>query len=390
MPETERSGRYLSLLERQRIATLRERGLSVRAIAARLGRAPSTISRELRRNILAHDGGVYDGDLAHARAHQRLRRPRTGRLLRDAQLRAEVQAKLELEWSPEQIAAHLRRAWPDRPEWHLCHETIYQALYQGGKGGLSRTLTKKLRTGRPLRKRRRRAHQRTPRFVAPALLIDHRPEAADRRERIGDWEGDLIIGRSSRSAIATLVDRTSRFVRLVPLPNGHGAEAVRDGLIDLLQRLPEAARLTLTWDQGAEMACHHQIEPYLSEGAFLAHPASPWQHGTNENTNGLLRQYFPKRTDLSVHTLDDLRDGFLLAGRYTLLDHGHALQRLLPMAQEQNVDMVVGGPYSSGILASGAHFEYQQAPLATIERVGKLKALAEKHGISITDIGASR
>lgn len=307
LPESERSGRYLSLLERQRIATLRERGLSVRAIAARLGRAPSTISRELRRNTLAHDGGVYDGDLAHARAHQRLRRPRTGRLLRDAQLRAEVQAKLELEWSPEQIAAHLRRAWPDRPEWHLCHETIYQALYQGGKGGLSRTLTKKLRTGRPLRKRRRRAHQRTPRFVAPALLIDHRPEAADRRERIGDWEGDLIIGRSSRSAIATLVDRTSRFVRLVPLPNGHGAEAVRDGLIDLLQRLPEAARLTLTWDQGAEMACHHQIEPYLSEGVFLAHPASPWQRGTNENANGLLRQHFPKRTDLSVHTLDDLR-----------------------------------------------------------------------------------
>ncbi|MEJ8652799.1 helix-turn-helix domain-containing protein [Streptomyces sp. MS1.AVA.3] len=142
LPETERSGRSLSLPERQRIATLRERGLSVRAIAARLGRAPSTISRELRRNTLARDGGVYDGDLAHARAHQRLRRPKTGRLLRDAHLRAEVQAKLELEWSPERIAAHLRRPWPDRPEWHLCHETIYQALYQGGKGGLSRTLTK--------------------------------------------------------------------------------------------------------------------------------------------------------------------------------------------------------------------------------------------------------
>ncbi|WP_423247462.1 IS30 family transposase [Streptomyces decoyicus] len=143
-----------------------------------------------------------------------------------------------------------------------------------------------MRTGRPLRKRRRQAYQRTPRFVAPALLIDHRPEAADRRERIGDWEGDLITGCSSRSAIAMLVDRTSRYVRLFPPIDGHGAEAVRDGLIDLLYRLPEAARLTLTWDQGAEMACHHQSAPNLREGVFLAHPASPWQRGTNENTNG--------------------------------------------------------------------------------------------------------
>jgi IS30 family transposase len=189
LAETARSGRYLSLLERQRIASLRAQALGVRAIAERLGRSPSTISRELRRNTLGHDQGVYDGDLAHARAGQRARRPRRGRLLQDEALRIEVQAKLELEWSPEQIAAYLRRSWPHRPGWHVCHETIYQALYHGGKGGLNRQLTRRLRTGRPLRKRRRRTDRRHPRFLAPALLIDHRPSADEHRSRVGDWEG---------------------------------------------------------------------------------------------------------------------------------------------------------------------------------------------------------
>ncbi|WP_433436130.1 IS30 family transposase [Nonomuraea sp. CA-141351] len=307
LAESARSSRFLSLLERQRIATLRAQGLGVRAIADRLGRSPSTISRELRRNTLPHDRGVYDGDLAHARARQRAQRPRQGRLLEDEELRAEVQAKLELDWSPEQIAAYLRSAWPDRPNWHVCHETIYQALYHGGKGGLSRSLTRRLRTGRPLRKRRRRPDQRQPRFIAPALLIDHRPAVVELRHRVGDWEGDLITGRLNQSAIATLVDRKSRYLRLVQLPARHDAQAVRDGLIAVLDGLPPAVRLTLTWDQGAEMACHDQIAPYLSEGVFFAHPGSPWQRGTNENANGLLRQYFPKRTDLSAHTEADLR-----------------------------------------------------------------------------------
>ena len=279
----------------------------MRAIAARLGRSPSTVSRELRRNLRPHDRGSYDGDLAHARARERARRPRRGRLLADAGLRAEVQAKLELEWGPEQIAAHLRRAYPDRPAWHVCHETTYQALYHGGKGGLSRQLTKKLRTGRPLRKRRRRPDQRQGRFIAPAVLIDLRSPEALQRERLGDWEGDLIIGRSSQSAIGTLVDRASRYVRLIHVPGSHDAQALRDALTSVLASLPEAARLTLTWDQGSEMALHDQIAPLLREGVFFAHPASPWQRGTNENTNGLLRQYFPKRTDLSVHTAADLR-----------------------------------------------------------------------------------
>lgn len=306
LAESARSDRYLSLLERQRIATLRGQGLGVREIARRLGRSPSTISRELRRNTSAHDRG-YDGDLAHARARQRMRRPRRGRVLQDAGLRAEIQARLEQEWSPEQIAAHLRRCFPDRPDWHVCHETIYQAIYHGGRGGLSRRLTAKLRTGRALRRRRRRPDQRRVRFVAPAVLIEHRPPAAEQRVRVGDWEGDLITGRLNRSAIGTLVDRTSRYLRLIPLPTGHAAEHLRDGLLATFADIPPDARWTLTWDQGAEMALHHQVAPLFREGVFFAHPASPWQRGTNENTNGLLRQYFPKGTDLSLHGVEDLR-----------------------------------------------------------------------------------
>jgi len=301
-----RSQRYLSLLERQRIATLRRDGLGVREIAEQLGRSPSTISRELRRNTAEHDRG-YDGDLAHARARERLRRPRRGRLLIDQQLRELVEAKLELEWSPEQIAAWLRVAFPDQPQWHVCHETIYQALYLGGRGGLRRQLTKRLRTGRPLRKRRRRADRRQTRFVTPGRLIDQRPGIVLRRERIGDWEGDLIVGRGNRSAIATLVDRHSRYVHLVALPRGHDAAAVRDALIAAFARLPGDALHTLTWDQGSELAHHKEIGEHLGQGVFFAYPASPWLRGTNENTNGLLRQYFPKGSDLSVHSGEELQ-----------------------------------------------------------------------------------
>lgn len=290
--ESARSNRYLSLLERQRIATLRGQGVGMREIARRIGRAASTVSRELRRNLLRHDYNVYDADLAHARARQRARRQRSTRLIRDPELRRLVQAKLELEWSPEQIAAHLRVAHPGRRDWHLCHETIYQGLYHGGKGGLSRELTRRLRTGRPLRKRRRRAHQRRIRFIAPAVLIDQRPVAVEGRGRIGDWEGDLIVGRMSRSAIGTLVERSSRYLRLIHLPHGHSASQLHAALVVALSGLAPHARLTLTWDQGSEMAHHHLLIEQFREGIFFAHPASPWQRGTNENTNGLLRQYF--------------------------------------------------------------------------------------------------
>lgn len=300
-------GRYLSRLERQRIATLRARGLGVREIARRLGRSPSTVSRELHRNVRPHDGGVYDADLAHARAQERARRDRAGRLATDQELRQVVQDKLELEWSPEQIAAWLRLTYPDRPSWHVCHETIYQAIYHGGKGGLSRQLTKRLRTGRPLRKRRRRANERTPRFVAPAVLIDRRPTVVETRTRLGDWEGDLITGRANQSAIGTLVDRASRYVKLIHLPGGRSAQALRDALALALWDLPPEIRRTLTWDQGSEMACHDQIANLFSDGVFFAYPGRPWERPSNENTNGLLRQYFPKRTNLSIHCPADLR-----------------------------------------------------------------------------------
>ena len=307
LPESERGDRYLSLVERKRIATLRERGHGVREIARRVKRAPSTISRELRRNLAVHDDGVYDADLAHSRARARRLRPRRGRLVDDAELRAVVQERLELEWSPEQIAAWLRDTYPDRPDWHVCHETIYQALYHGGQRGLSRQLTAKLRTGRPLRKRRRRSDERSPRFVAPALLIDQRPDVVEQRTRIGDWEGDLITGRVNRSAIGTLVDRTSRYVRLIHLPDGRRADHLHVGLVRAMCDLPAEARRTLTWDQGSEMACHDQLAELFVDGVFFAYPGRPWERPLNENTNGLLRQYFPKRTDLSVHSAADLR-----------------------------------------------------------------------------------
>ena len=304
----EKSSRYLSLLERQRIAALRARGESIRAIAYVLGRAPSTISRELRRNTSRHDRGGYDGDLAHARARGRATRSKPGKLQVDAELRAAIQGRLLLEWSPEQIAAWLRREHPDRAEWHLCHETIYQALYTPAKSGLSRELTTRLRTGRPLRRRRRRAQARMPRFKAPALLIDQRPPIVEDRSRVGDWEGDLIIGRRGGSAIGTLVDRHSRKVMLVHLPHGHDAEHVRDALRTVFSRLDPRERKTLTWDQGSEMVSHDGVADLFSQGIFFAYPGAPWQRPTNENTNRLLRQYFPKRSDLSVHDAAALRE----------------------------------------------------------------------------------
>ena len=238
LEDAARSHRYLSLLERQRIATLRGQGLGVREIARRLDRAPSTVSRELVRNMLCHDGDRYDGDLAHARARDRTRRPRGSRLLADGELAQVVQDKLKLEWSPQQIAAHLRLTYPERPTWHVCHETIYQALYNGSSG-LSRTLTPRLRTGRPLRKRRRRPDRCKIRFVVPSVLIEHRPAIVAERSRVGDWEGDLIVGRMSRSAIGTLVDRTTRYVRLVHLPHGHSADQLVTGMLTAMGDLPE-------------------------------------------------------------------------------------------------------------------------------------------------------
>jgi IS30 family transposase len=269
-------------------------------IARRLGRAPSTISRELVRNRAAHDRGGDDGDLAHARARERARRPKRARLAVDTQLRSIVADKLAQEWSPEQITTFLRDQFPDRPGWHICPETIYQALYLPARGGLTRDLTHKLRTGRSMRRRRRRPDARRVRF-ATGTPIAQRPLEVLVRNRPGHWEGDLIVGRGNRSAIGTLVERHSRYTRLVHSPAGHDADSVYVALSRLLLSLPDPLGLTLTWDQGGEMARHSEIARLLSGGVYFTDPASPWQRGTNENTNGLLRQYFPKGTDLAVH-----------------------------------------------------------------------------------------
>ncbi len=301
LDDEQHSGRYLSRLERQRIAALSERGHGVREIARRLDRAPSTVSRELVRNRAPHDRGGYDGDLAHARARERARRPKPARLATDTALRSVVSRKLDLEWSPEQIATFLRDQFPDQPGWHVCPETIYQALYLPGRGALSRELTRKLRTGRSMRRRRRRPDARRVRFATPGSSIAERPLEVLARDRPGHWEGDLIVGRGNRSAIGTLVERHSRYTRLVHLPDGHDADSVYLALTQVLLSLPGSLRLTLTWDQGGEMARHGDIARLLTGGIYFADPASPWQRATNENTNGLLRQYFPKRTDLTVH-----------------------------------------------------------------------------------------
>jgi IS30 family transposase len=238
--------------------------------------------------------------LAHARARARGSRLRPGKLQIDEDLREVVQERLSLDWSPEQIAAWIRREYADRPEWHVCHETIYQGLYSPSRSGLSRELTRHLRSGRPLRKRRRSPHVRTPRFRAQARLIDDRPQVAGHRVRVGDWEGDLTVGRLGATAIGTLVDRSSRLVRLVHLPAGRDASEMSRALRRVFQPMPPTARRTLTWDQGSEMSSHDTMADLFDEGIYFAHAGAPWQRGTNENTNGLLRHYFPKGTDLSV------------------------------------------------------------------------------------------
>ena len=251
-----------------------------------------------------HDRGKYDAVLAHARSREKAKRARGGLIGRDAALRDLVQEKLTLDWSPEQISFWLRDTHPQKKSWHVCHETIYQAVYWPRNSGLTRKLTTHLRTGRPLRKRRRRPEVRMPRFIAPATLIDHRPAVVEERSRWGDWEGDLIIGSKSRSAIGTLVERKSGYVMLLHLPDTHTAVDVNVALTTVMSQLPPYLRRTLTWDQGSEMANHDKIASLFDDGVFFAHPGKPWQRGSNENMNGLLRQYFRKHSDLSIHSAE--------------------------------------------------------------------------------------
>jgi len=296
--------RYLSLLEREELRDLHRSGMSIRAIASTMGRSPSTISRELRRNTISERG--YLPHTAHRLSVQRRYRPRRPKLVENDELRDYVQAKLRKRWSPEQIAHRLRKEFPDSPEMHVSTETIYQAIYVHLHGTLKREMARNLRRGRSTRKPRSDPNSRRPRFVDPMTSINDRPVEVEDRLVPGHWEGDLIIGAVGGSAIATLVERSSRYVLLGHLGKERGADAVRDSLIETVSGLPASLRNTLTWDQGAEMAEHRAFSIAADMDVYFCEPASPWQRGTNENTNGLLRQYFPKGTDLSTHDRDAL------------------------------------------------------------------------------------
>jgi IS30 family transposase len=347
------SGRYLSFAEREEIALLRAQSCSMQEVARRLGRAASTISRELRRNAATRSGGLeYRATTAQWHAERAARRPKPAKLALKAALRTYVEERLAgvivapsgaavpgpavswngrrhgprkdrqwaRAWSPEQIARRLPVDFPDDETMRISHEAIYQALFVQGRGALRRELTACLRTGRVLRTPRARTRGRGKTFISPEIMISKRPAEATDRAVPGHWEGDLIVGLGS-SAIGTLVERTTRFTLLLHLPPmighearvkngpalaGHGAEAVRDAITRSIITLPEALRRSLTWDQGAEMAQHASLKIDAGVQVYFCDPHSPWQRGTNENTNGLLRQYFPKGTDLSAHSAEEI------------------------------------------------------------------------------------
>ncbi|XVQ16255.1 IS30 family transposase [Spirillospora sp. CA-255316] len=305
--EARGTGRYLGEDERIHIADRLREKAGVRTIAAELGRSPSTISREIRRNRhpTSHQ---YRPHAAQARARARRPRPKGGKIANNPRLREVIQDRLGMKWSPEQISRSLRLRYPDQPEMQVSHETIYQALYVQGRGELRRELTRALRTGRALRRPRRQPGQRIPRFPQPMVMISERPAEAADRAVPGHWEGDLIIGKNQASQIGTLVERATRYVMLVHLPGARDSATVRDALIDTIGTLPAHLRRSLTWDQGSEMGLHHDFSMATDMPVYFCDPSSPWQRGSNENTNGLLRQYFPKGTDLAVHGREHLDD----------------------------------------------------------------------------------
>jgi IS30 family transposase len=287
-------GRYLSFAEREEIAVGRAAGESVRRIAARIGRSPSTVSRELSRNSVR---GRYRASAAQIAATGRASRPKPAKLATNSALRARVEADLARRRSPEQIAGRLRRDFPDQPEMQVSAETIYQSLYVQSRGALKQELTRCLRTGRALRHPSRKVGQRKNRIPNMINIAERPPEASDRAVP-GSWEGDLIIGAGNRSAIGTLVERSSNYTMLVPLPDGYKPEQVAPALSRKIQQLPEQLRVALTWDQGPEMRDWEKVRIATGIEIFFCDPKSPWQRGINENTNGLLRQYFPKGTEL--------------------------------------------------------------------------------------------
>jgi IS30 family transposase len=349
------SSRHLTFAEREDIALELAKGRPIRSIARKLGRSPSTISREVRRNAATRSGALdYRATTAQWHADRAGQRPKRCKLLINPALRNYVQERLagmittrsgvplagphvqwkgrravhrqhrrwSTAWSPEQIARRLRLDFPEDPTMRISHEAIYQALYIQGRGALRRELSACLRSGRALRMPRERVRTRGKSFIGDAVLISQRPPEATDRAVPGHWEGDLILGLQS-SAIGTLVERTTRYTMLLHLPRmvgyqsgtsvkngparaGHGAYAVREAITRSIQSFPEQLRQSLTWDQGAEMAQHAALKIDTGLQIYFCDPQSPWQRGTNENTNGLLRQYFPKGTDLSQYTADAL------------------------------------------------------------------------------------
>lgn len=300
----EPGGRSLTLADREEIAIGIERGWSFTEIGESIGRDKSVVSREVARN--SNRDGSYRAVSAHRRAWERAGRPKPAKLESNAELRAWVIGKLQLQWSPQQISARLKVEFSERPEMRVSHETIYQAVYVQAKGELRAEIMHALRTGRTSRKE----HGRVPgnaRHIPDKVMISERPPEAEDRAVPGHWEGDLIMGARNQSAIGTLVERTSRHVLLLHLPKVRDVVGVRDAMIEAIRSLPNVMRRSVTWDQGIEMKAHAQITMATDLAVYFCDPRSPWQRGTNENTNGLLRQYFPKGTDLSIHSPEDLR-----------------------------------------------------------------------------------
>jgi IS30 family transposase len=302
----EPSGRYLSFGEREEIAVLRGR-VSIREIARRLGRSASTVSRELARNTAGRK--PYRATSAQSQADRRARRPKVGKLAACPQLARYVEEMTEgiERYSPAQVAARLRVDYPDDERMRISHEGIYRSIYLQSRGELKREVKSCLRTGRVLRKPRRGPGERRER-IKDMVMISERPAEADDRAVPGFWEGDLILGANNNSAIGTLVERTTRFTMLLHLDGDHGAVTVRDAIITAMMTLPAQLRRSLTWDQGIELARHAEITIATNLAVYFCDPAAPWQRGTNENTNGLIRQYYPKGTDLSVHSATDLAE----------------------------------------------------------------------------------
>ena len=323
VPEEKSRARYLSICEREEIFAGVERGESIRRIAQLLSRAPSTVLRELRKNMYhqlyrgrsrlrANPVGKrrtrswrYRPSVAHEKAKLRASRPKTAKLVTNPMLRELVQAKLVKKLSPEQISRHLRKQFPDDAEMQVSHETIYQSIYVQGRGALRRELAICLRTGRAMRRPHRNSQERRGR-IPHMVNISERPAEVEDRAVAGHWEGDLVIGKHGGSAIGTLVERKTRYLILLHLPNGQSAEEVEKAMVAATKRLPETLWKSLTWDQGWEMRNHAKISVATNLEIYFCDPASPWQRGSNENTNGLLRQYFPKGTDLSVHSAEHL------------------------------------------------------------------------------------